>query len=107
MKAVISLLLLVLVGQLCHAQLPLSVEWYENATAIKDSVNFPVIDYRDDIFNPDNYEYVAEVIFNEYDSPNDIKPIVLQYLFIERYLDSCELISQEWYDWMTEYLEDE
>jgi hypothetical protein len=81
-------------------------QWYDNATVIKQEINFPQIDAKDCIYNPYNQDYVVEVLFNYYPEgtlPNQVDPIELQYWFIYRYLDSCELESQLWYDWYTQF----
>ena len=108
MKTLLISMLLFVTVNLLGQSVALDFEnWYQNAQTIKEVSNFPVIDYADDIFNPENQEYVIEVIFNEMSSytEEEIDPIVLQYLFIERYYDTCTKSTCEWYDWMTEYLE--
>ena len=78
-------------------------KWYEDANVIKKSCNFPDVSWEDDVFNPNNQEYLLEVCFNEDIYPDNIHPVELQYLFIERYYGTCTEKSQEWFDWYKEY----
>ena len=80
-------------------------DWYSQSNAIMDYYNFPKqIDWDDNVLNHENYDYLIETIFNiGIDNPLEIDCIELQYLFIERYYDTCHEISQEWYQWYKEY----
>lgn len=80
-------------------------DWYSQSNQIMDYYNFPrQINWDDNILNPDNYDYLIETIYNiGIDNPLKINVIELQYLFIERYFDTCQEISQEWFDWYKEY----
>ena len=80
-------------------------DWYSQSDQIMDYYNFPRdIDWDDNILNPDNYDYLVETIYNiGIDNPLEINPVELQYLFVERYYDTCTENSQEWFDWYKEY----
>ena len=80
-------------------------DWYSQSTQIMDYYNFPKgISWEDNIFNDENYDYLIETIYNiGIDNPLQINVIELQYLFIQRYYDSCTNNSQDWYNWYKEY----
>lgn len=78
-------------------------KWYASADTIKANCNFPIIAWEDDIFNPENQEYLLEVCFNKDIYPDNINPLDLQWLFIHRYYDSCYNVSKDWYIWYTDY----
>ena len=80
-------------------------DWYSQSTQIMDYYNFPKgIDWEDNVFNPDNYDYLVETLYNiGIDNPLQMNVVELQYLFIERYYGTCNENTQEWYDWYTEY----
>ncbi len=75
--------------------------WYGELTA--DS-SFPNrLDWVDNVFNPENEQFISEVFFNHfYDwNPCDVDPTVVQYYFVERYYSTCTKSTQRWYRWMT------
>ena len=79
--------------------------WYESAEEIMIISNFPIaIAWEDNILNKDNHEFLVEVLFdNNLMDPSVVDPVTLQYLFIERYYDSCSAITQEWFIWYEDY----
>jgi hypothetical protein len=78
-------------------------KWYDAADDIKSEYNFPIIAGEDDVFNPDNYEWLVELCFNKDIYPDNFNPVELQYLFIERYYDSCYNVTKDWYLWYKDY----
>ena len=80
-------------------------DWYSQSDQIMDYYNFPRdIAWEDNVLNPDNYEYLKELIYNiGIDNPLQMDCIELQYLFIERYLGTCRTETEEWYYWYKEY----
>lgn len=80
-------------------------DWYSQSDVIMDYCNFPKeIAWDDNIFNPDNHEYLIETIYNiGIDNPLEIDCIELQYLFTERYLGTHKIETEKWYYWYKEY----
>ena len=54
------------------------------------------IAWTDHICNPDNFEYVYEVVEN-YDLQSD-DLFLIQYYFVERYYNSCEPCTRRWFE---------
>lgn len=74
-------------------------KFYADAEVLKAESNFPILDYQDDIFNPDNHEYLLEVLWNM-DVYLTVDNIVdVQYEFTHRYYDTCTENNQQWFKW--------
>ena len=78
-------------------------KWYASADTIKANCNFPIITWEDDVFNPENQEFLLEVCFDNNIYPDNVDPVELQYLFVERYSGTCHAVTEGWYIWYTDY----
>lgn len=78
-------------------------KWYQDADSLKADCNFPDIYWEDDIFNPDNRDYLLEVCYNNNIYPDNISPLDLQWLFIHRYYSTCQVRTCEWFMWYSDY----
>ena len=76
-------------------------KFYEYSYLIEDSEYLPA--WEDNIFNIDNEEYLAEVLFN-YLEEETIEKVIenwleVQYHFIKRYQETCKNKSLMWIKW--------
>ena len=53
-------------------------------------------DWEDSICNPDNLEYIIEVVENYNLQQDDL--FLIQYFFVERYYETCTPKTREWFD---------
>lgn len=62
--------------------------------------DFKGVDWGDNIMNEENFEYLVEVLFNEYEGIyiKNIDILGLQASFIERYFDTCSESTREWFN---------
>ena len=77
-------------------------DFYEYSYLIEDSEYLPA--WEDNIFNIDNEEYLAEVLFNYLEEEITIEEIIenwmqVQYYFIRRYQETCKSKSLVWIKW--------
>ena len=82
--------------------------FYEYSYLIEDSEYLPA--WEDNIFNIDNEEYLAEVLFNYFEEEITIDEILenwmqVQFHFIRRYQETCRNKSLIWMKWYQESIE--